>query len=151
MKMTHHSKKILVSVAAVAALAVGAWAMPSSASTIVNATLRVSHYQYSNVVKDCAVSVPEGSSGIAVLSAAVSSGCISSYVAVETSFGNYISCIDGLCEQAVLYWAMRENCQFTDYGVDDFHADEGDELSFTYETWAAFAVDMVADPCDLPA
>lgn len=119
-------------------------ALSAQAAGSVSVTLKVSKAHYS-IGETCQVSVTEGSNGVAVLAAAVSTGCIDSYKAVShPTFGTYISCIDGLCDVPGTYWAMRENCTYTDYGVDGFYANAGDELSFTYESWGHF---VLPAPC----
>jgi hypothetical protein len=62
---------------------------------------------------------------------------------VFTGFGNFVNCIDdGVvgnecgdpAPSYARYWDMRVNCVVTPYGIDDYKAHDGDELSFTYET-----------------
>ncbi len=87
----------------------------------------------------CPVTVDEGSNGLAVLDAAAAAGCIRSYkVVVYPGLGDFVDCIDRVCTgpgatgPLCSFWAMTENGVLTDYGVDGFHADQGDVLSFTY-------------------
>src|SRR5438552_8022911 len=62
---------------------------------------------------DCPVDVPAGSNGTVVLDAMVAKGCISSYEVQHYSFGDFVSCIDGICGQdAILegtFWAFSVN------------------------------------------
>jgi hypothetical protein len=114
----------------------------------VSATLHVDLVQYDAgaTVADCQVSVPEEADGVAVLDAAKAAGCIDTYETTPTAYGRYLNCINGICAQAVnpvpnsywgigTFWQMRENGDETGYGIDDFEAQSGDELSFTYLTW----------------
>lgn len=116
----------------------------------VTVTLAVSTHAYPVKDLSCPVSVAHGSNGIALLDAAKSAGCISSYSTITyPGFGTFISCINQRCgdeaENLYLrYWAMRENCAYTSYGVDGFRADPGDELSFTFEPWPASSAPMDA-------
>lgn len=108
----------------------------STTSGNVSVTLRLSVAEpfASPQIKSCTVSVAAGADGVAVLSAATPS-CISGYTAPSTPYGRYVSCIDGICEAAVTYWRMTENGSLTGYGVDDFSANAGDVLGFSYTEW----------------
>lgn len=113
----------------------------------VSVTLHVDLAQYGTgaTLAECDVSVPEEADGIAVLNAAEAQGCIDSWTPKEFPFGTYVECINDICAHEIFivdrsagagtYWAMRENGDYTLYGVDGFEAQAGDELSFTYETW----------------
>lgn len=84
--------------------------------------------------RGCEMTVPEGTSGLDVMDAAVDQGCIRSYATVPTSQGNYVTCINRFCERyPALFWLMYENGELADHGVDDFVADDdGDELAWVY-------------------
>ena len=110
-------------------------AIPANASTAVNVKLRISLASRTATKASCDLSIPAGANGIAVLDAAVSSGCISSYKTEDFGFGRYVSCIDEICEQLGTYWAMYENGAYTSYGISDFVADQNDELGFNYEQY----------------
>ena len=115
----------------------------STTSSTVPVTLRLSaaepvasvHY------KTCAVSVASGADGLDVLQAATTSGCISGYETQNFGFGEFVTCIDGICGTDATYWRMTENGTYTTYGVSDFSADSGDELGFSYTQWATCLAD----------
>lgn len=125
--------RIVAALAASVALA----AAPARADTV-RVTLVVSFAEpASTVVWDtCPVDVAEGADGVEVLDAADQSGCIDSYEAREfPGLGRYIACINGVCDTPATYWRMTENGKMTDYGVDAFEANAGDQLGFSYTTW----------------
>lgn len=107
-------------------------------SSTVSVTLRISVGEptASPQYKACGVTVAAGDDGVDVLEAAKVSGCISGYTVTPSTFGNYVSCIDGVCEAVATYWRMTENGSLTSYGVDDFQANAGDVLGFSYTQWA---------------
>lgn len=125
-----------------AALTCLAVASPIPGQTAVNTPFRVSSGAYTATqftpltTPACHLSLPEGSNGIAVLDAAVSSGCISSYVLTTFGNGHYVSCINSRCEATGFYWGMYVNGIITCYGIDDFRTGQGKELAFSYENWA---------------
>lgn len=139
-------RKTVISAFLVVALAAAA---PGHAGNV-SIKLRIANPTYFTPTAVCPVTVAENSDGATVLGAAKTSGCIQSYVLTTYSFGRFLSCINNICGDAVNFWAMRENynvanartpvCPSTDYGIDDFRAAGGDELSFTYETAATFLV-----------
>jgi hypothetical protein len=138
-------RAILVSLIATLAVA----GPPARAAGSAPVTLRIASYTYALADEECSVTVAQGANGAAVLSAAVSKGCIRGFTAHQTSLGNYLDCIDdgrngNRCGDPyptfLRFWAMRENCTVTDYGIDGFSAAPGDELSFTYETVATLFV-----------
>lgn len=116
----------------------------------VTVTLAVSTQAYPVKIKDCPVTVTHGADGIAVLEAAKTRGCIASYSTTSyPGVGTFVTCIDQVCgdgpsNQYLRYWAMRENCAYTSYGVDAFRSDAGDELSFTFEAWPISSAPMDA-------
>lgn len=87
----------------------------------------------------CPVSVPEGSDGVAVLSAAKTAGCIASYETLSFGFGRFVNCIGGVCggegPGGYWYWGMHLQGVPTCYGVDDYRAANGDHLMFAYQTF----------------
>lgn len=139
------ARAILVIVAALGTLITLSSAQAAHPITV---TLAVSTHAYPVKDSNCPVSVAHGVDGIAVLDAAKATGCITSYTTIEyPGLGTFVRCIDQRCgdgpqNQYLRYWAMRENCIYTSYGVDGFRADAGDELSFTYEPWPVSFVPM---------
>lgn len=129
---------LLVVATAVGALPAGA------ASSTVPVTLRISAAEPATTAElaTCTMTVADGADGITVLDAAVTAGCIDSYeTQTYAGIGTFVRCIDGLCgapDEALnlTYWRMTENGSLTAYGVDDFTAESGDELGFSYTTWA---------------
>lgn len=105
----------------------------------------------------CPVSVPAGADGAALLDAAVASGCILSWSAVEYSFGSFVTCINDVCSHDAgeyaapaaglegTFWALSENLHLTSYGIDGVRADEGDVVGFTYEDYYGGLADYVVD------
>ncbi|HVE91794.1 MAG TPA: hypothetical protein VNE62_05800 [Actinomycetota bacterium] len=90
----------------------------------------------------CAVSVADGADGVAVLDAAVDSGCLDSYrLSAFPGLGNFVDCVDSVCGggdplgAGCWYWAMHENGLPSEQGVDFFRASQGDVLSFAYTPW----------------
>lgn len=122
-------------------------ALPAAASTTVSVDLVISSNHYNVKEKTCAVAVAAGSDGTVVLRAAQSAGCITSFKTSTHSFGTFVDCINGRCGDGaptyLRYWAMRENCAYTSYGVDGFRADHGDELSLTFEPWPISSLPVV--------
>lgn len=109
-----------------------------STTSTVPVTLRLSAAEpvASVPYKSCSVNVASGANGLAVLQAATSAGCISSYETADFGWGEFVNCIDGVCGTDATYWRMTENSVYTVYGVSDFVADAGDELGFSYTQWA---------------
>ena len=128
--------------------AVPATAKPKTASTTsstVSVTLRLSVAEpfASPTIKTCPVSVDAGADGIAVLEAAKTSTCITSYeTTTYTGIGTFVDCIDEICGAAVTYWRMTDNGALTDYGVDGFQAAAGDVLGFSYTQWVTCLADQ---------
>lgn len=130
----------LVGAAALAAL-LPVSSAHAAAPVTVNFGLSAGVYSPTGVA--CPVSVPAGANGLAVLDAAKAKHCIVSYTAETYTFGTFISCINEVCgapKEALYltYWEMSKNGHCTDYGVSDFSAANGDELTFDYTTWAKF-------------
>lgn len=124
---------------AATAAAVATTALPAHAASV-TVHLALSAGTYAPTGAACTLSVPAGADGVAVLDAAVAAHCIVSYVAVPSSFGTYVACIDEVCGTAVTsgtggYWNMYENGVSTGYGVDGFAAANGDELGFAYQAY----------------
>jgi len=86
----------------------------------------------------CEVTVPAGADGLAVLDAAVASGCISSYETSEfAGFGRYVACIDAVCQVAdglVSFWALFYEDAFAETGIEGFEAAAGRQIELTYTT-----------------
>lgn len=123
------------------AVVLGAFAT-TPAHAAVTVTFGLSAGTYAPTGAACALSVPAGADGLAVLDAAKAKGCIASYKAVGPGqFGYYIACINEVCGDETsgmyaTYWGMYENGVATGYGVSDFRAAPGDDLTFAYTTWA---------------
>lgn len=134
------TKTILVALALA-----GAVAVPVHAADV-TVTFGVSAGRYAPTGAACALSVPAGSDGVAVLDAAVARGCLVSYDTVTyPGFGTFVTCLNEVCGNDTTagvgtYWNMYDNAVSTPYGVDGFTADPGDELVFTYRTYCFAAV-----------
>lgn len=133
----------LASLIAPALLALGLAAAPS-AHAAVPVTLEVGAGVWAAAPIKCNVAVGQGASGLSVLAAAKQSGCIESYkIESYPGLGNYVACINNLCQQGeglLTYWEMRENTHGTAFGIDGFRADANDVLTFTYTNFATFVV-----------
>ena len=128
--------RILGSFTVVAMVLMASLVFASGASAAsVDVKLHVSMGNRAAAKATCLVSVSAGADGVSVLQAAVATGCISSYKLENFGFGDYVSCIDGICEQVGTYWAMYENRAYTSYGIRGFRSDHGDELWFNYEQY----------------
>ena len=126
--------------ALLAALAVAPVALPfAHAEESVTATLVVDLLHPS--LPDhaaCDVTVAAGADVGDLLDAAVAQGCISSWEHSEfAGFGRYVTCIDGICEAVLTFWAFRVDGQFWDAGIDDTTVEAGSTYQFTYEEWPA--------------
>jgi len=86
----------------------------------------------------CDVSVPDNANGVAVLDAAVASGCIDSYEVREDGF---LTCINQLCgapDEAlnITYWAIYVDGAYASKGIRDLtFPTDGTTLGLSYETW----------------
>ena len=95
----------------------------------------------------CQLSVPQGADGIVVLNAAVDAGCIVSYEKVEDpTFGAFITCINEICQapaeaMSITYWRLFIDGSPAAVGISSYEAAAGDELVFSYTTWAGCLVD----------
>ncbi|MHB8512649.1 MAG: hypothetical protein ACYDCC_10770 [Actinomycetota bacterium] len=92
------------------------------------------------VFATCHVSVPAGSNGIAMLNAAVSTGCINSYDTLkDPTYGDFLLAVDhirGAHEASdVTYWRTTVNGAGATVGIDGYHAALGDVYGFSYTTW----------------
>lgn len=97
----------------------------------------------------CAVVVPAGSDGAAVLSKAKSDGCIIEYTLVNRPpYGRFVLSIDHVRGAAEVldatYWSMTLNGAYTSFGIDGYQAANGHRLGFTYTTWVNC---LVAETC----
>lgn len=93
---------------------------------------------------DCDVSVPAGSNGLAVLDAAVESGCIESYATEEfPPYGAYVSCVNQVCGDGtsglfLTYWLVYVDGVCASEGISSLtFPGDGDTLGLNYETWVA--------------
>jgi hypothetical protein len=133
---------------ALAAAVTAALATPAHAASV-PVSLALSAGTHAPTGAACALSVPAGANGLAVLDAAVAQGCLVSYDTVTyPGFGTFVTCLDEVCGNAGTgtvgtYWNMYENGASTWYGVDGFVADAGDELGFAYQ---AFCFEVVCPP-----
>jgi hypothetical protein len=130
-------KKILLgSMIALAGFA----ALPAHAANVtVTLEVRAGHVSTPTAIA-CAVSVPAGSDGVAVLAKAKSTGCISEYtVQNRPPYGRFVLSIENVRGAAealdATYWSMTVNGTYTSYGIDGFQAASGQKLGFTYTTW----------------
>ena len=102
------------------------------------------HHPTGPLYAACDLSVPEGTRGVAVLDAAVASGCIASYELAEfPGFGRYVSCIDGICQIAnglVTFWALFYDDAFATEGIDAFEATGSRQLELTYTSLTCLAL-----------
>lgn len=123
----------------IAALAAGTAFAPAAHATNVTVTFGLSVGTYLPTGGACTLSVPSGADGVTVLEAAKTAHCIVSYQTVSFGFGRFVTCIDEVCGQSLgadgTYWNMYENGVSTTYGVDDFVANNGDELEFAYQAY----------------
>lgn len=97
-------------------------------------------------LSDCAVSVPSGANGVAVLDAAEAKGCIDSYSGSNTEFGYFLECVNGICGTAVTYWALYLDDTFSNVGLSSYEARAGDEVEVSYQTWLACQTPLGCDP-----
>jgi hypothetical protein len=90
----------------------------------------------------CALSVPDGADGIAVLDAAVEARCIESYESQDFGeLGAFVNCINHICGQFVptpaasagTYWAFYVDGAPSQTGVSFYEASAGSEVAFVYE------------------
>lgn len=85
----------------------------------------------------CAVDVPQGADGIDVLDAAQDEGCILSYETVDTSFGPYLKCVNGICDSVATYWCLYYDGEPAHVGLTGFDAGTNDELVVSYQQFLA--------------
>ncbi|HWG89944.1 MAG TPA: DUF4430 domain-containing protein [Candidatus Thermoplasmatota archaeon] len=141
--------KLVAALAAAALLAIPA---AVGAGNLVTVTLTVDGTQavvngQAPYTKTCDLQVPAGADGGVVLTTAVAEGCLDSWQYEESSFGRFLTCIDGTCGGPLeptytlyTYWSMSLDGEATPYGIDDYKATDGDALGFTYttETWLIY-------------
>lgn len=132
-------RKIFVSVvAALALFGVSVPSAPAAGTTVVHLDVDLAG---AIEEADCDVTVPEGSDGLDVLDQAKLDGCINSYTTQDFGFGEYVDCINDICEQpsalpTVVWLIYLEDGSFADVGVSDLSfPDDGDVLAFSYEAW----------------
>ena len=88
--------------------------------------------------RSCDVVVPAGADAGTVLDQAAADGCILEWSHAEfAGFGRYVTSVDHVQEAVVTFWAFSVNGAYTDYGIDQYAAAEGDALGFTYTEWLA--------------
>lgn len=135
-------KKIVLAALALAAAA--ATATPAQAANV-TVTFGVSAGAYAPTGAACPLSVAPGSDGLAILAAAVASGCLLSYDTVTyPGFGTFVTCLDEVCGDSTAgsvgtYWNMYDNGASAPYGVDGFSAGDGDDLTFAYQPYCFVA------------
>jgi len=88
-------------------------------------------------IADCTVTVSTGANGLAVLDAAVADGCIDSYdTATFPGFGEYVTCINDICEAVVTFWALYVDDEFATKGVSSLSfPSDGSAMGLSYEQW----------------
>ena len=98
-------------------------------------TSRTGPYTYRS--EDCQVTLHRrgATSAYDVLVTATTKRCVSSFEADETPNGHYLRCVEGRCESTGFYWAIYENGALTCAGLDDVVVREGDEVTFSYESY----------------
>lgn len=135
-----HRLRAAVVTAAVSAVAVLGGAVTPAQAQDVTVKFGVSAGYWAPTGAICPVSVAPGADGVAVLNAALAKGCITSYDTVSFGGKPFLSCLDGVCQQAdglVTFWAMFDSSPVpAEYGLAEFRADEGDELVFAYTNFA---------------
>lgn len=112
--------------------------MPFAAAADVTVTLQIDlGHPALPSYKECDVTVPAGSNVGAVLDQAEEDGCISGWESASfPGFGRYVTCVDGLCEEVVTYWAFYVNGAYASAGIDDTPVAAGSTYTFAYEQWA---------------
>ena len=134
----HSGKGFLFRGVAALAIMVGTVAPARAANVSVQLALGAGHYAPTGAA--CAVSVPSGADGVAVLDAAVAQKCIISYHTVQFGSGTFVDCINEVCGDAatgffLTYWALYWDGVAAPAGVDAFRAGTQGELGFSYVTW----------------
>ena len=143
------TKRLFVA-AAIAAFAT----VPAHAVGPVTVTLDVSLGDDVADYAVCDVAVPAGSDGFVVLDAAIASGCIDSYDAIDFggAYGRFLTCIDGICGQDAPTWALPVPVAYAgttwNFTIDDAFASVGLE---TYEVHAGDEVGLTYAPYAFPA
>lgn len=113
-------------------------AVPFASAADVTVTLQIDLvHRATPSYKECDVTLPAGSTVGALLDQAAADGCISSWESSSfPGFGRYVTCLDGLCEQIVTYWAFYVNGHYASAGIDDTPVTAGSTYTFVYEQWA---------------
>ncbi len=90
--------------------------------------------------KVCHVAVAPGANGGAVLDAAVASGCLLEWNHDSfDGFGRYVTSIDYIASAFATYWALYEDGQYANVGIDGMSFADGDTLRLNYEQWVVAA------------
>lgn len=127
----------LLAILAVAPLALAAPANAAEETVVATLVVDLVHPTLPDQ-RSCDVVVPAGSNVGDLLDAAVDQGCLSSWESSSfPGFGRYVTCIDGICEQVVTFWAFRVDGAFSNSGIDATPVLAGSSYQFTYEQWPA--------------
>ncbi len=92
--------------------------------------------------KNCEVTFAAGGNVGDVLDAAVASGCLDSWTAVDYgAFGRFVDCIDNICGQGAAifvgtFWEINTNGVPAAVGIDQILPANGDVVTFDYEAYA---------------
>lgn len=140
------TKRLFVAAAIAASTAV----TPAQAA-LISVTLDVSLGDDALDHAVCELTVPAGADGFDILDRAVSTGCISSYDAVDFggAYGRFLTCIDEICGQDAPTWALpipvayvgttwnvTIDDAYATVGLETYEAAAGDELGLTYGPYA---------------
>ena len=103
----------------------------ASSESYVTVTFRYGYATDSEDNPSCAIVVPAGVDGRAVLRAAFDAFCVSQYATASSGGGTRVRCLQGVCETHVTSWTQRHDGSLAT-GLEGFVAAEGSVLSLTY-------------------
>ncbi len=156
--MKAHLFAVTAGIVTVALLAPADAAAPGPSRIVVDATVRIAEGYYPSAdstapviyrSEPCAVRLRSAvPNAYDALLAARANRCISSFDATQTPDGHYLTCVEGRCESPGFYWAVYLNGALTCVGVDEVVLTQGDEVAFSYESYATAAF-LVG--CEVPA
>lgn len=128
-----------------AALLLGAAPLANAQDDLVTVRLEVGagNHFLPGALASCDVSVPAGANVGDVLDAAVATGCIDSWTAIEyPGFGRFVDCINDVCSENVLdlnlfgtFWAFYVDDVSASQGIDATFVEAGATYEFTYADW----------------
>lgn len=134
--------------ATLAALLAAATLAPAASSGTDTVTIlfsadgaKATFWGYADTQATCAVTVPAGADGSAVLDEALATSCITEWGYTEYSGGHFLQSINGVegksldpvCITVCGYWELSVNGASVSYGLDAYHAAEGDAFGATYK------------------